>query len=176
MQKTPSTPTKTASTSNINLRCFVAMQFLWQIYALFWRTIYRPKNTVVYKKLQIWGMRLTKTDQAWPRLTKTDRDLPRLTKTDQDWPTQTKTDQECPTQYKFSQDFPSGPMDNYDPMVSVIYFHLWWSFCIYVCIDVSTHLCAGGWMCSAVSVAPLVLVEPLGQLLNCQNHLAVSWE
>ena len=32
--------------SNINLRCFVAMQFLPQIYALFRRTIYRPKNAV----------------------------------------------------------------------------------------------------------------------------------
>ena len=49
MQKTPSMP-------NIDLRCFVAMQFLSQIYALFWRTIYRPKNTVAYKKWQIWGM------------------------------------------------------------------------------------------------------------------------
>ena len=35
--------------SNINLRCFVAMQFL-QVYALFWRKIYRPKNAVAYKK------------------------------------------------------------------------------------------------------------------------------
>ena len=42
--------------SNINLRCFVAMQFLPQIYALFRRTIYRPKNVVAYKKWQIWGM------------------------------------------------------------------------------------------------------------------------
>ena len=54
--KTASTPTKTASTVNIDLRCFVAMQFLSQIYALFWRTIYRPKNVVAYKKWQIWGM------------------------------------------------------------------------------------------------------------------------
>ena len=57
MQETPSTPTKpastptkTASTPNINLSCFVTMQFLLQIYALFWHTIYRPKNAVAYKK------------------------------------------------------------------------------------------------------------------------------
>ena len=31
-------------------------KFLSQIYALFWRTIYRPKNAVAYKKWQIWGM------------------------------------------------------------------------------------------------------------------------
>ena len=54
--KTASTPTKTVSTPNINLRCFVAMQFLSQIYALSWRTIYRPKTAVAYKRLQIWGM------------------------------------------------------------------------------------------------------------------------
>ena len=29
---------------------FIAMQFLLQIYALFWRTIYRPKKVVAYKK------------------------------------------------------------------------------------------------------------------------------
>ena len=47
---------KTASTPNINVRCFVAMQFLSQIYALFWRTIYGPINAMAYKKWQIWGM------------------------------------------------------------------------------------------------------------------------
>ena len=57
--KTASTPTKTASTVNIDLRCFVAMQFLSQIYALFWRTFYRPKNLVAYQKWQIWGMFIT---------------------------------------------------------------------------------------------------------------------
>ena len=30
--------------------------FISQIYALFWRAIYRLKNAVAYKKLQIWGM------------------------------------------------------------------------------------------------------------------------
>ena len=29
---------------NIDLRCFVARQFLSQIYALFWRTFFRPKK------------------------------------------------------------------------------------------------------------------------------------
>ena len=29
---------------NIDLRCFVAKQFLSRIYALFWRTFYRPKK------------------------------------------------------------------------------------------------------------------------------------
>ena len=38
---------------NINLHCFVARQFLLQIYALFGRTIFRPKNAVAYKKWQI---------------------------------------------------------------------------------------------------------------------------
>ena len=32
------------------------MQFFSQIHALFWRTIYRPKTAVAYKKWQIWGM------------------------------------------------------------------------------------------------------------------------
>ena len=59
MQKTPREPTKTASKPNINIRCFFAMQFLSQFFALFWRTIYRPKNTVAYKKLQISGVLLT---------------------------------------------------------------------------------------------------------------------
>ena len=47
--KIPSTPTK-------NLRCFVARQFLSQIYALFWRTFCRPKSMVAYQKGQISGM------------------------------------------------------------------------------------------------------------------------
>ena len=57
--KTASTPTKTASTANIDLRCFVGKLFLSQIYAIFWRTIYRPKNALAYKKLQIWGKFIT---------------------------------------------------------------------------------------------------------------------
>ena len=52
--KIPSTPNKTPSAqfqskeyakkTNIDLRRFVAMQFLSRIYALFWRTFYRPKK------------------------------------------------------------------------------------------------------------------------------------
>ena len=33
-----------AKETNIDLRCFVAKQFLSQIYARFWRTFYRPKQ------------------------------------------------------------------------------------------------------------------------------------
>ena len=64
--KIPNMPNKTpcaqfqskeyAKKTNIGLRCFVAMQFLSQIYALFWRIFYRPKNLVAYQKWQIWGM------------------------------------------------------------------------------------------------------------------------
>ena len=42
--KTASTATKTVSTPNINYAV------LSQIYAPFWRTIYRPKNAVASKK------------------------------------------------------------------------------------------------------------------------------
>ena len=60
--QTPSTPTKTPGSpkkhqvrqtkhqvcefvfQNIDLRCFVARQILSRIYALFWRTFYRPKK------------------------------------------------------------------------------------------------------------------------------------
>ena len=58
MQRTATTPTKTASTANIDLRCFVAMQFLSQIYTLFWRTIYRSKSAVAYKndKYQVYAV------------------------------------------------------------------------------------------------------------------------
>ena len=42
--------TKTPSTPHIDLRCFVARQFLLQIYVLLWCTIYRPENAVEYKK------------------------------------------------------------------------------------------------------------------------------
>ena len=52
--KMPSTPNKTPSAQiqskeyakqiNTDLRCFVVMQFLSRIYALFWRTFYRPKK------------------------------------------------------------------------------------------------------------------------------------
>merc|ERR1711944_254653 len=44
--------------ANQNLRCFVARQFLSQIYALFWRTFCRPKSMVAYQKGQISGMAL----------------------------------------------------------------------------------------------------------------------
>ena len=49
IQKTPSTATKTATMStkkvpNVDVCRFAAMQFLPQIYTLFWRTIYRPKT------------------------------------------------------------------------------------------------------------------------------------
>ena len=66
MQKTPSNPNKTASTPNTNLRCFVAMQFLSHIYALFGHTIYRPKNAVAYKKWQyeLWLVQLEKENQV----------------------------------------------------------------------------------------------------------------
>ena len=52
--KIPSTPNKTpnaqfqskeyAKKTNIDLSCFVAMHLLSRIYALFWRTFYRPKK------------------------------------------------------------------------------------------------------------------------------------
>ena len=45
--KTPGTPNKTKcefAFQNIDLHCFVARQFLSQIYALFWRTFYRSKK------------------------------------------------------------------------------------------------------------------------------------
>ena len=45
--KTPSAQFQSkeyAKKTNIDLRCFVAMQFLSRIYALFWRTFYRPKK------------------------------------------------------------------------------------------------------------------------------------
>ena len=35
---------KSMTKTSIDLRCFVARQFLLQIYALFWRTFYRPKK------------------------------------------------------------------------------------------------------------------------------------
>ena len=41
--KIPSMPTKIPITPTKNLRCFVARKFLSQIFALFWRTFYRPK-------------------------------------------------------------------------------------------------------------------------------------
>ena len=54
--KIPSTPTKIPNMPTKNLRCFVARQFLSQIYALFWRTFCRPKSMVAYQKGQISGM------------------------------------------------------------------------------------------------------------------------
>ena len=64
----PSRQPKQQVSTNINYRCFVAMQFLLQIYAFFWRTIYWPKNAVAYKKWQIWGMsNITMLKWSWVR-------------------------------------------------------------------------------------------------------------
>ena len=54
--KTPNTPTKIPMWFCVTKLVFFREEILSQISALFLRTFYKPRNAVVYKNLQIWGM------------------------------------------------------------------------------------------------------------------------